>query len=132
MNAWFVCTEQASLAYSYVGIDSVSLVPSPTPSFSSLAVRLYCTASDEKAGRGTGNKAEIQCDNNVPACVCYYAGLYVLLFRSTTDWSLGKPSLSTTDGSYTPGLPSRPMAERGICRYMQDICRYMHVIYCVG
>ena len=35
-----------------------SLVPSPTPSFSSLAVRLrYCKR--RKAGRGTGNEARV-------------------------------------------------------------------------
>jgi len=45
-------------------------------------------------------------------------GLYVLLCRYTTDWSLEKPSLLTTDGFYIPGLPSRPMVEKDICRYV--------------
>ena len=36
-----------------------SLVPSPTPSFSSLLSTLYRTKQRRKAGRGTGNEASI-------------------------------------------------------------------------
>ena len=44
-----------------------SLVPSPTPSFSSLlsTVKLYRTKQRRKAGRGTGNEARLKADPTV-------------------------------------------------------------------
>ena len=56
MDVSFLCLLLFCAVVTYINILMLtvySLVPSPTPSFSSLAVR-YCTASDEKLGVGLG------------------------------------------------------------------------------
>ena len=63
----------------------------------------------------------------VMMCVVLYLDCMCFCGRYTTDWSLGKPSLLTTDGFYTPGLPSRQMVEKDICRYIYVVilvCKY--------
>ena len=60
----------------------LSLVPRPPPSFSSLAVPLlYCKR--RKAGRGTGNKANVYCI----ACLQSHAHTMVIYWRTcTSQW----------------------------------------------
>ena len=50
-------------------LNKCSLVPSPTPSFSSLLSTLYCTKQRRKAGRGTGYEARINGYTVVPVHV---------------------------------------------------------------
>ena len=69
---WRVAFRQVLCALSIAAI--CSLVPSPTPSFSSLlsTVKLYRTKQRRKAGRGTGNEAKLSVQPHCQDQLCWH------------------------------------------------------------
>ena len=84
-----------------------SLVPSPTPSFSSLAVRYLPYCKRQKAGRGTGNEASLDPvlarDAIAQGCWCVRVRSYTELIQTHEGGETSKAYLCLTREPWAQG-----------------------------